>query len=52
MKEDNKERRDLLDGHSYLTMSARMSAKVIAEIAGIKEAEGLRLIELAKHHDK
>ena len=52
MEESHKERRDRLDGRSYLTMSARMSVKMIAEIAGVTEAEVLRLIELAKGRAK
>ena len=45
--------RDLDDGRAYLAMQKRkLPVKLIAEIAGVTEAEVLRLIELAKRPEK
>ena len=37
---------DLAIGHIYLELSARMTSKQIAEIAGVAEAEVQRLVRL------
>ena len=43
---------DLALGQIYLKLSARMTLKQIAEIAGLTDAELLRLIELANAAEK
>ena len=47
-----KERRDLLNGRAYLYMAATMPLKLIANVAGVTEAQVLRLIQLVKRRDK
>ena len=48
MKRPRSEPCDISDGRTFLKFSATMSIKLIAELAGITEAQVLRLIELAK----
>ena len=52
MKMPHSEPCDLSDGRIFLKFSATMPIKLIAELAGVTEAHVLRLIELAKQHDK
>ena len=45
---DERKKRELTDGHSYLTLSGHLSLQRIAEIAGVTEAEVNRLIALVR----
>ena len=52
MDEYHNVRRELQDGHAFLTMRASMSVKLIANVANVTEAEVRRLIELARQSEK